>query len=70
MQTETELLQHFKQELGKYFLDISKLVFGGAVITGIMKEDIGLAYVLPAGIFSALGLAYLGFTFIKPLKTK
>jgi hypothetical protein len=59
-----------KRELGKYLLDVSKLIFGGAVIAGIMKENIGLAYVLPAGIFSALGIAYLGFTFIKPSKTK
>lgn len=29
-------------ELGKYCIDISKLVFGGVVLAGIMKLDVNL----------------------------
>jgi hypothetical protein len=55
-------------ELGKYLLDISKLIFAGAVISGIMKENIGLSYVLIIGVLSAFGIALLGFLFIKQTK--
>ena len=59
-----------RAEVGKYLLDVSKLIFAGAVISAIMREDFGLLYVLPAGIISALAIALWGFTFIKPTKTK
>jgi len=61
---------NLKTEIGKYLLDVSKLIFAGAVISGIMREDIGLVYVLPIGITSALGIATWGFTFIKQTKVK
>jgi hypothetical protein len=57
-----------KKELGKYLLDVSKLVFGGAVVSGIMREDIHIAYVLGVGIFAALGLALVGFLHIRKTK--
>ena len=28
------------EELGKYCLDVSKLVLGGVILTGIMKQEI------------------------------
>ena len=54
-----------RTEIGKYLLDLSKLIFGGAVLFGIMKEEIGIAYVLSVGIPSALGIAYWGFELIR-----
>jgi hypothetical protein len=57
--------QDIRKELGKYLLDISKLVFGGAVIAGIMKEDIHIGYVLGVGALAALGTAFAGFILIK-----
>jgi hypothetical protein len=62
--------QTLEIEFGKYLLDVSKLIFGGAVISGIMKQDISLAYILAVGIFSSFGLAVWGFTFIKQSKTR
>ena len=59
---------NLKTELGKYLLDVSKLIFAGAVISGIMRENIGLVYVLPVGISSALAIAYWGFELLKPTK--
>jgi len=57
-----------RAEMGKYLLDVSKLIFAGAVISGIMREDIGLVYVLSVGISSALTIAYWGFALIRKPK--
>jgi len=59
-----------RAEVGKYLLDVSKLIFAGAVISGIMREDFGILYVLPIGIFSALGIATWGFMLMKQIKNK
>jgi len=68
MERNTSLSLSFKKEVGKYLLDVSKLIFAGAVISGIMREDIGLVYLLSAGIFSALAIAYWGFALIRTRK--
>lgn len=36
-------------ELGKYCIDISKLVFGGVVLAGIMKLDVNRALLFGLG---------------------
>lgn|GEM_PF-3909441 len=41
------------------------MIFGGAVIAGIMRESISLVYVVPVGIFAALTIAFSGFLLIK-----
>jgi hypothetical protein len=57
-----------KKEIGKYLLDVSKLIFGGAVLFGIMKEEISLAYIVPVGLVAASSMAVWGFLLIKQSK--
>jgi hypothetical protein len=54
-----------KEHLGKYCLDLSKLVFGGAVISAIMKESISLLWVILLGGTVVAILAIAGFLLIK-----
>jgi len=35
-----EKKKYLMEELGKYCLDVSKLVLGGVILTGIMKQEI------------------------------
>jgi hypothetical protein len=54
-----------KEQLGKYCLDLSKLVFGGAIISAIMKEDISLLWITLFGGLAVVILAIGGFLMIK-----
>jgi hypothetical protein len=54
-----------KEQLGKYYIDLSKLVFGGAIISAIMKENISLFWVIGVGTLVVAILATAGFILIK-----
>ena len=54
--------KEFDKELGKYLLDLSKLIFGGGVLATIMKiEDMNRGMVLIGGVLIAGITAYIGF---------
>ena len=54
--------KNLTKNLGKYFLDISKLIFAGVVLATIIKiEDINKLMVLGLGVFAATGFAVFGF---------
>jgi hypothetical protein len=59
-----------KEQLGKYYIDLSKLVFGGAIISAIMKENISLLWVVGVGVLVASLLAFAGFRLVKNNKNK
>lgn len=46
------------EETAKYLMDISKLIFGGVILGGIMKQDFTLWPLFAIGVFATL------FTFI------
>lgn len=50
--------------LSKYFLDLSKLVFGGIVLAGVMDLEINIVAVLIAGVVVMVALANAGFIFL------
>jgi hypothetical protein len=54
-----------KEQLGKYYIDLSKLVFGGAIISAIMKENISLLWIIGIGALVVAILATAGFILIK-----
>jgi hypothetical protein len=54
-----------KEQLGKYYIDLSKLVFGGAIISAIMKENISLLWIVGVGTLVATLLAFAGFRLVK-----
>lgn len=61
--------EKFKEHIGKYCLDVSKMIVGGVVIAAIMKENISLVWLLLAGTFAAVATAATGFFFLS-LTTK
>jgi hypothetical protein len=54
-----------KEQLGKYCLDMSKLVFGGTIISAITKESLPLIWIVLVGGLVVATLAIAGFLLIK-----
>ena len=55
-----------RNEIGKYLLDVSKLVFGGVVLGSIFQiEEMSKFVILALGVVVTLFLAILGFMLIK-----
>jgi uncharacterized membrane protein YraQ (UPF0718 family) len=51
------------QESGKYCLDMSKLIFGGVILAGIMNLEVDRIFLLGVGGLLVLFLMMLGFVF-------
>ena len=58
-----------KKELGKIMIDIAKLVIGGAILGGLMRQDIPYIYLLSIGGVASLSLIFIGL-FLISLDTK
>lgn len=56
------------QELGKYCLDMSKLIFGGVILAGIMNLGIQSSYLFGVGGGLVAFFAVIGFTFYSKSK--
>jgi hypothetical protein len=53
------------KEIGKYLIDVSKLIFGGVVLAGVWKiEEFEQSKLLFFGIGASLVLALSGFIFM------
>lgn len=50
-------------ELGKYCMDISKLVFGGIILAGVMELDVDKALLFGIGFAAVLIMAVAGLLF-------
>ena len=46
--------QELFERMSKYLEDISKLIFAGAVLSSIMKEDISMWWLIGCGTFVSL----------------
>ena len=58
-----------REEIGKFFVDIAKLVFGGVVLSTILEIDIkNKIIVLLIGCAVTIAFAILGFIIIKRKK--
>jgi len=51
------------QESGKYCLDMSKLIFGGVILAGIMNLGVDNVYLLGIGGLIVVFLMIIGFVF-------
>ena len=51
------------QELGKYCLDMSKLIFGGVILAGIMNLGVEHIYLFGVGGVLVAFFAAIGFNF-------
>ncbi len=50
-------------EQGRYFIDFSKLIFGGIILAGIMKMSINLFALILLGTIISVVTAYVGLEF-------
>jgi len=58
-----------RKELGRYFIDLSKLVFGGAVLSSILQiEEVSRGSILLAGIAATIIIGGFGFVLIRENK--
>ena len=58
--------KEFYKELGKYFLDVSKLIFGGVVLATILKiENVNQGIVVSLGALATLLTSMIGFIILK-----
>ena len=55
----------FYKEFGDYCLDISKLVFGGIILAGIMELDVSKFVLFGVGTAIVLLTAAAGFVFVR-----
>ena len=63
-----EMQNRLRLEAGKFSLDIAKLVFGGVILAGLMKEDINYTFLFPIGLAIVLIFVIIGFTYISKTK--
>ena len=59
-----------KKELGKILIDIAKLVIGGVILAGLMRQDIPPVYLFVVGSITAALLIIIGLYFIKDNENK
>lgn len=52
---------NFSKEFGRYLLDVSKLVIGGAVITSALQLNTDHTWVMVTGISISITFCILGF---------
>lgn len=59
-----------KEKMGDYFLDISKLVLGGVILSSIVEEPINRWVLYCLGAFFAFFLMLVGFALISNSENK
>ena len=57
-------------EAGKFCLDIAKLIFGGVILAGLMKQDIEYISLFFIGLGVVIVFAFWGFRLIAKSKKK
>lgn len=58
--------EDFDKEVGKYLLDLSKLIFGGVVLASVIRiENISRGLILITGTLISMIVAYFGFKILK-----
>ena len=61
--------QALNERMSKFFERVAELVFGGIILSGILKQDIGLLWLLLGGAFAIGGLLMVSYvTFLNSRK--
>lgn len=53
-----------KKELGKVVIDIAKLVIGGVILAGLMRQDIPPVFLFTVGGVVAILMIFIGLALI------
>ena len=67
---EKEKKEAILTEVGKFFIDIAKLVFGGIILASIMKIDVKQSLLFILGGIAVIIFAAVGLLFIALSKSK
>ena len=63
--TKSERTQHpVLKKLGDFFIDVAKLIVGGIILSGLMKQDIDFRVLIISGMFSVLGFLTMGILLV------
>ena len=63
--TKKEEPQHpVLKKLGDFFFDVAKLVFGGVILAGLMKQDVDYWILLVVGAMTIVITVFIGIVFI------
>ncbi|MBE6300784.1 MAG: hypothetical protein E7085_02850 [Parabacteroides distasonis] len=54
-----------RKELGKFFIDVAKLILAGVVITAIMREVNNIPIVIVMGVISVIFMLSIGLFILK-----
>lgn len=54
-----------RQELGKYLLDLSKIIFATAFLGTVLSEDVNKILIVGASLVFVISLAIIGLILIK-----
>ncbi len=57
-------INNLKKEVGKMLIDMAKLVFGGVILAGIMRQDLKPVALFIGGGCAAAFLAFAGLYFL------
>jgi hypothetical protein len=68
MKSKFELDKEQKKELGKFLIDVAKLIFGGVVLARILKESTSTLSVMFFGLFIIALLVFSGLILLKEKK--
>ena len=60
MSTDKPIKSAIFAELSKYCLDLSKLVFGGVILTTVMDSDLNRTFLILAGTFAVMIFILIG----------
>lgn len=70
MKVDNERLNAFWGEAGHFLLDVAKLIIGGVLLAGIMKEDIDRSVLYGWGTVFVILFTAFGFTMVWWSKSK
>ena len=68
--TNSEEKNSVFMEAGKFCLDIAKLIFGGVILAGLMKQDIEYISLFLIGLGVVIIFTFLGLRLIAKSKSK
>ncbi|MBR5297802.1 MAG: hypothetical protein IKU29_08055 [Parabacteroides sp.] len=54
-----------RKELGKFFIDVAKLILAGVVITAFMREVNNIPMVITIGVISVIFMLSIGLSILK-----
>jgi len=57
-------MKQMRKELGKYLLDVSKLIFGGMVLTAVLDVSENDVLIISVGFMASILFAISGFMFL------